>query len=129
MDVNQYSNILLYIDIMKSLHWYRPLDIENTQRKKHTPLKISNRTAVETSTKLPVTDLKQAPFQGADSNLHRYKQHKKDAIYYCHSFLENEQFSSWKSHFLHHKKKDDLADCFLQGIWYLQNKNNNIHCV
>jgi hypothetical protein len=38
-----------------------------------TPLKISNRTAVETSTKLPVTDLKQAPFQGADSNLHRYK--------------------------------------------------------
>jgi hypothetical protein len=59
-----------------------------------------------------------------------YKQHKKDAIYYCHSFLENEKFSSWKSHILHHKKKDDLADCFLQGIWYLQNnKNNNIHCV
>jgi hypothetical protein len=41
---------------------------------KYTPLKISNRTAVETSTKLPVTDLKQAPFQGADSNLHRYNQ-------------------------------------------------------
>jgi hypothetical protein len=76
MDVNQYSNILIYIDIMKSLHWYRPLDIENTQRKKHTPLKISNRTAVETSTKLPVTDLKQAPFQGAGSNLHRYKTKK-----------------------------------------------------
>jgi hypothetical protein len=41
-----------------------------------TPLKISNRTAVETSTKLPVTDLKQAPsasLEGADSNLHRYK--------------------------------------------------------
>ena len=28
-----------------------------------TPLKISNRTAVETSTKLPVTDLKQAPHE------------------------------------------------------------------
>ena len=37
-----------------------------------TPLKISNRTAVETSTKLPVTDLEQAPLQGAVSNLHWY---------------------------------------------------------
>jgi hypothetical protein len=45
-----------------------------------TPLKISNRTAVETSTKLPVTDLKQAPFQGADSNLHRYKPIRKRNI-------------------------------------------------
>ena len=39
----------------------------------YTPLKISNRTAVETSTKLPVTDLEQAPLRGAVSNLHWYK--------------------------------------------------------
>ena len=39
----------------------------------YTPLKNSNRVAVESSTKLPVTDLNIAPFQGADSNLHRYK--------------------------------------------------------
>lgn len=56
-----------------------------------------------------------------------YKQHKKDAIFYCTKFLEKENFCAWK-HILNNKKKDDLADCFLQGIWYLQSKNN-ISCV
>jgi len=32
-------------------------------------------------------------------------------------------FNSWKEHFLSHKKKDDLADSFLQGIWYLKNND------
>jgi hypothetical protein len=26
---------------------------------------------------------------------------------------------NWKTHFLTHKKKDDLADAFLQGVWFL----------
>ena len=29
--------------------------------------------------------------------------------------------SSWQAHFEQHKKKDDLSDSFLQGIWYLEN--------
>jgi len=37
-----------------------------------TPLKNLNRTAVNSSTKLPVTDLNGAPQMGADSNLHGY---------------------------------------------------------
>ena len=28
--------------------------------------------------------------------------------------------TNWESHFIKHKKKDDLADCFLQGLWYLK---------
>ena len=42
-------------------------------------MKISNRTAVKSSTKLPVTYLTTAPFQGADSNIHRYKEKQKEA--------------------------------------------------
>jgi hypothetical protein len=51
-----------------------------------------------------------------------YKQHKKDSVYYCEKMLENENFSNWKQA-LETKKKDDLADCFLQGIWYLRREN------
>jgi hypothetical protein len=50
---------------MKPIRFYTVEDFK--------PLKISNRTAVETSTKLPVTDLEQAPLRGTVSNLHRYK--------------------------------------------------------
>ena len=28
----------------------------------------------------------------------------------------------YKDFFLSHQKKDDLADCFLQGDWFIKNK-------
>jgi hypothetical protein len=28
----------------------------------------------------------------------------------------------WIDFFHTHSKKDDLADCFLQGIWYIKNR-------
>ena len=51
-----------------------------------------------------------------------YQQHKKDAIFYCNRFLEMERYSAWKG-VLDTKKKDDLADCFLQGIQWMKRKN------
>jgi hypothetical protein len=56
----------------------------------------------------------------------KYKQHKKDGIHICSQFLEiNTEWNKWKEMFLSKtfaSKKDDLADSFLQGIWYLKNK-------
>jgi hypothetical protein len=49
-----------------------------------------------------------------------YQQHKKDAVYHCKQILEKQQFIDWM-HVLDTKKRDDLADCFLQGMWFLQN--------
>jgi len=49
-----------------------------------------------------------------------YKQHKKDAIIFSKRFLEeNPGLGCWEDA-LNTSKKDDLADAFLQGIWYLK---------
>jgi hypothetical protein len=53
-------------------------------------------------------------------NENNYKQHKKDGIFFCKQFLEkNTGLGQW-SHVLETTKRDDLADCFLQGVWYLK---------
>ena len=35
---------------------------------------------------------------------------------------ENNNLYTWIPTFINHKKKDDLADSFLQGIWYIKYK-------
>ena len=50
-----------------------------------------------------------------------YKKHKIDSIDICNRFLaENPSISSWTQIISSKTKKDDFADCFLQGIWYLK---------
>ena len=52
-----------------------------------------------------------------------YKDRKKAGIEKCLQLLnENPLFQKHFEHFEKHKKKDDLADCFLQGYWYLSQK-------
>ncbi len=54
-----------------------------------------------------------------------YKQHKLDAIYYCNDVLtKNSELSSHINTFNNSTKKDDMADSFLQGIWYIKTKIN-----
>ena len=53
-----------------------------------------------------------------------YKERKKIGIEVtkdilnCNNILEN-----WNEYFNNNKKKDDLADSFLQGVWYIQSNN------
>ena len=52
----------------------------------------------------------------------KYQQHKKDSVVICSRFISNnENLQCWKNS-MECNKKDDLADCFLQGIWYLKNQ-------
>ena len=54
-----------------------------------------------------------------------YKGHKKDGVYHSIQVLEKNTWISNHKWSLDTKKKDDLADCFLQGLWYLL-KNEKI---
>jgi len=62
----------------------------------------------------------EAPTDGADPKKTKYKENKQNGVIYCSQILEQTpQFLIWR-HVLETKKKDDLADCFLQGMWYLR---------
>ena len=37
--------------------------------------------------------------------------------------MENDYLVKWDEFFKTHKKKDDLADSFLQGLWFLEKEN------
>lgn len=50
-----------------------------------------------------------------------YKDHKRDGIAFCRDFMtKNEGLRTCQQVLETSNKKDDLADCFLQGIYYLK---------
>ena len=49
-----------------------------------------------------------------------YSDRKKASIKYTLNDLnKNTEISKWFDHFNKHSKKDDLADCYLQGKWFI----------
>lgn len=54
-----------------------------------------------------------------------YKQRKKLGIQICLETIHNDfQFKEWETFLNKHSKKDDLSDCFLQGMWFIKNKTD-----
>ena len=52
-----------------------------------------------------------------------YKERKQLGIKTCLELVNSDfKYAAWNTFFIKHKKKDDLSDCFLQGIWYIKNR-------
>ena len=50
-----------------------------------------------------------------------YKQRKKLGIETCLTIVNNDlQYDEWRGFVNKHTKKDDLSDCFLQGLWFIK---------
>lgn len=54
-----------------------------------------------------------------------YNERKQLGVMYVNEIFNNyPEINNWKEYFFKHKKKDDLADSFLQGLSYFNQKNN-----
>jgi len=54
----------------------------------------------------------------------KYNDRKKLGIEKCLEMLTNDfRFNNQLDHFNNHKKKDDLSDSFLQGLWFINNRS------
>ena len=52
-----------------------------------------------------------------------YSQRKKLGIQTCLEIIASDnRFNEWTTFFNKHTKKDDLSDCFLQGMWFIKYK-------
>jgi len=73
---------------------------------------------------IKLSDSKEPNKEDKKNASEKYKEHKKSGIQYCSQILQNNDtmFHEWKDR-METKKKDDLADCFLQGLWYMKHKN------
>lgn len=53
-----------------------------------------------------------------------YKQRKKLGIQFCSETISADfRFKEWEGFFNKSSKKDDLSDCFLQGLWYISSRD------
>jgi hypothetical protein len=75
-------------------------------------------------TRLEVQSASGVHIDGSPLDKAVYKEHKSDGIFFCKQFLENNiQLVSLKQIIEASHKKDDLADSFLQGIYYMKRGN------
>jgi hypothetical protein len=88
----------------------------------HSPLKEVHFMAPSNKLKLADTGDKAelVKVKNNDDDSKTYKLTKALGVKYCLEMIK--QFPEWVTKFNSHKKKDDLADCFLQGMYALINK-------
>jgi hypothetical protein len=65
------------------------------------------------------------PLNGEKIEKTKYSDRKKLSIQKTLEILiQHSNYQNWETFFNQHLKKDDLADSFLQGLWFINNHNN-----
>lgn len=54
-----------------------------------------------------------------------YKERKSSGVQVMNDLLKQDKLIAWNTLFASHKKKDDLADSYLQGLWFVRHANPN----
>ena len=88
-------------------------------------ISASNKLKGLTSNKIKALeeDIKDEKEKNDKSDKAKYNDRKKLGIEKCLELLNNDfRFNNQLDHFNNHKKKDDLSDAFLQGLWFLNNR-------
>lgn len=83
--------------------------------KKNNPINKVN--YISPSNKLKIENQEDDINEEIENANNKYKKTKQLSINYCQDILKYDE--SYISHLKQFKKKDDLADCFLQGVYYL----------
>lgn len=100
---------------------------ENTENRESSPVQIhfvSSANKLKIASPVEPSLIEPPPLTIPKSS---YAKNKKDGVQLCSRYLENNpSLSKWTS-VLHTTKKDDLADCFLQGIWFLVHQKRIIY--
>jgi len=92
--------------------------IQGMVNKEITNSKINKVKFISPSNKLKVDDDNSIKLlSNTKDESEKYKMTKQLGIQYCKQLLKNDK--EFLDLFNSHSKKDDLADCFLQGCWYL----------
>ena len=61
-----------------------------------------------------------------EMDLTSYATRKRESVKWTNKFLiENSDLTKFHAFYVNHKKKDDLADSFLQGLWYIKKHITN----
>lgn len=87
-------------------------------------IEVDNIEFISASNKLKgITNIHETNEELVKTDKGKYNDRKKLGITTCLDYLTNDiRFSEKKVFFNTHKKKDDLADSFLQGIWFINNR-------
>jgi hypothetical protein len=87
-------------------------------------LKIDNINMISAKHKLRVYKNEYGDIDSSILKLtNKYTKNKKLAVFCTHKYLENEHDDKWRKFFNDHKKKDDLADAYLMGRYYISQKS------